>query len=123
MGIDMGAIKGGVRRSHSDAFKAEVAAQCRQAGASLSGVALSHGLNANMVRCWVRDSMNLPVALSHEIAPQEFVALSMGEAASPLECPPPDIHVEVRRGATTVNIKWPLEASKDCAAWLKQWLR
>ena len=115
----MGALKGGVRRKHSDEFKAEVVTQCRQAGASLSGIALSHGLNANMVRCWVRDSMNLPVAPSNEVVPQEFVALSVDEAASPPECPAPDIHVEVRHGTTTVNITWPLAASKDCASWLK----
>ncbi len=30
-----------------------------------------------------------------------------------------DIRVEVRRGDTTVTVHWPVQASQDCAAWLR----
>jgi transposase-like protein len=78
----MGATKGGTRRRHSDEFKAAVLVACRQPGKSIAGVALKHGLNANMVRAWLRKSQQLPVC--HSIArpassaalgsaPQQFV--------------------------------------------------
>lgn len=30
-----------------------------------------------------------------------------------------DIRVEVRRGDTTITVHWPVQASQDCAAWLR----
>lgn len=44
-----------LRREYSEDFKAKVLAQTRQAGASVSGVALSHGLHPNMVQRWLRE--------------------------------------------------------------------
>jgi transposase len=44
--------KSGPRRRHSDELKAKVLAACDEPGASISGVALAHGLNANLVRKW-----------------------------------------------------------------------
>jgi transposase len=41
------------RRVHGAELKAEVLRQCREPGASISGVALAHGLNANLVRKWL----------------------------------------------------------------------
>jgi transposase len=40
------------RRRHGAEFKAKVLADCDEPGASISGVALAHGLNANLVRQW-----------------------------------------------------------------------
>ena len=42
----------GPRRRHSDELKARVLAACDAPGASISGVALTHGLNTNLVRKW-----------------------------------------------------------------------
>jgi len=30
-----------------------------------------------------------------------------------------EIRVEVRRGDTTITVQWPVQASQDCAAWLR----
>lgn len=38
------------RRRHGAEFKAKVLAACDEPGASISGVALAHSLNANLVR-------------------------------------------------------------------------
>ena len=35
----------------------------------------------------------------------------------------PEIRIELRRGATTVNVRWPSSASAACAAWLREILR
>jgi transposase len=40
------------RRRHGAEFKGKVLADCDEPGASISGVALAHGLNANLVRQW-----------------------------------------------------------------------
>ena len=44
------------RREYSKAFKAQVMGECAQPGASVGGVALSHGLHANMVHRWLREA-------------------------------------------------------------------
>lgn len=42
-----------VKRRHSPEFKARVIAACEARGASVAGVALAHGVNANLVRKWI----------------------------------------------------------------------
>ena len=42
-----------VKRRHSPEFKARVIAACDARGASVAGVALAHGVNANLVRKWI----------------------------------------------------------------------
>jgi transposase len=34
-----------------------------------------------------------------------------------------DIRIEVRRGNTAIKVDWPVQASGDCATWLRDWLR
>ena len=42
------------RRRHSEQFKAQVLAACAEPGASVSAVALSFGVNDNLVHQWRR---------------------------------------------------------------------
>lgn len=42
------------RRWYAASFKREIIAQCLVAGTSLSKVSIDNGLNANMVRKWIR---------------------------------------------------------------------
>ncbi|CUJ56231.1 Transposase [Achromobacter xylosoxidans] len=44
------------RRSYPKAMKARIVAECRQPGISIAGVALSHGVNANLVHKWIRQA-------------------------------------------------------------------
>lgn len=50
----------GRRRHHDRAFKAKLVQQCLEPGASVSAIALEHGINANMLftwrRAWLRES-------------------------------------------------------------------
>ena len=41
------------RRTYAQQFKREVIAQCQVPGASVSAIALSHGINANVIRKWL----------------------------------------------------------------------
>lgn len=136
MDISMGATKGGMRRKHSDEFRAEVLAECRQPGKSMAGVALKHGLNANMVRVWQRKSEPSPVCHSLvdpaaspttlESEPQQFVAVRMDvPSVSEDNCAKRTtaMQLELRRGHSTVSVTWPSELVGDCGAWLREWLR
>jgi transposase-like protein len=52
------------RRKHSATFKAQILQACMQPGASLSGIAISHGLNPNMVQRWRREARRGELALT-----------------------------------------------------------
>ena len=130
----MGATKGGTRRKHSNEFRAEVLAQCRQPGKSIAGVALKHGLNANMVRIWLRKSELSPVCQSlvgppaspTAQEPQQFVAVRMDvPQVSEGKCAERSaaIQLELRRGNSTAIVIWPSELVGDCGVWLREWLR
>ncbi|MFT3859325.1 MAG: transposase [Aquabacterium sp.] len=114
------------RRNHSPEFRASIIKACQQPGISVAAVALANGINANMLRKWVRDaesqSKGQPTALimqpphSSQERPQ-FIPLTL-----PATSPTPDIRIEVQRGSTTVSVNWPTSAASECAAWLKEWL-
>lgn len=40
------------RSSYPQSFKAQVVLECLQPGATISGVAINHGINANVIRKW-----------------------------------------------------------------------
>ena len=44
---------GKTRRTYAREFKSEVIAQCLVPGASVSAIALGHGINANVIRKWL----------------------------------------------------------------------
>ena len=108
------------RRFYSPELKGQVTQQCRQSGASVAGVALSHGINANIVHRWLREH-NQTALVVHS---QAFVPVTLDEPA-PGSAPQaaPDIRVEVQRSNATIVVKWPLQGSAACAAWLREWLR
>ncbi len=117
--------KAAMRRRHGDELKAKVLIECDEPGASVAAVAQSHGLNANLVHKWRRQSR--PEAAASGLRPIDdkvagaFVALQLPPPSSPQ--PAPDIRIELRRGATAVNVAWPCQAAGECAAWLREWLR
>ena len=49
----------------------------------------------------------------------EFVSLTLAPGPAVVD----DIRLELRRGAIAVNVTWPLSASGQCAAWLREILR
>ena len=99
------------RRRHSAEFKAKAVQECMQPGVSIAAIALHHRLNANLLRRWVAELMRVPQG--------EFIPLRIGEPTTAV----PDIQIEVRRGATTISLRWPGSAAAQCAQWLQGWLR
>jgi transposase len=53
-------ITGAPRRQHEKSFKAELVEQCLAPGASVAAVALSGGINANLLFKWRRDHRERP---------------------------------------------------------------
>ena len=108
-------------RLHAPDLKRQVVLACQQPGASVAGVALAHGLNANLVRRWLQLDHMAPGALSVVGAPSgAFVEVPMPRTSAPAAEP---IRLELRRGASTVSLQWPAAAAADCGAWLREWLR
>jgi transposase len=109
------------RRNHAPDLKRQVVLACQQPGASVAGVSLAHGLNANLVRRWLRDGqVARDVVAVGGPPPSAFVEVPMPRASAPASEP---IRLELRRGASSVSLQWPASAAAECGAWLREWLR
>ena len=112
------------RRFYSPQLKGQVTQECRQSGASVAGVALSHGINANIVHRWLREHSQTALVVQSQANANAFVPVTLDEPV-PSSAPhaEPDIRVEVQRANATIVVKWPLQGSAACTAWLREWLR
>ena len=128
--IDTAGCAGRGRRRHSDEFKAQAVQACRGPGVSIASVALSYGLNANLLRRWLVQRSAAPASLAaprptplvDEIMPAgsgKFVPVNVGAGCAPAA----DIRIEMRREPTAVSVSWPAQEAAACAAWLREWLR
>src|SRR6218665_2584898 len=94
-------------------FKQQILSECAQPGASFARIAMFHGINANVVHKWRRQAGGVwPV-----MGVPSLVPVPLPPAAHP---PAPDIQIELRRGATSVSVTWPLAAAEQCAVWMRE---
>ena len=108
------------RRRYSAEFKEQVLAECEAPGASVAKVAMAHGINDNVVHNWRKLAREASAPALPR--PAEFVPVTIPEA--PVHSNEArGIEVELRRGAVTMKITWPLGAAMDCAAWMRELLR
>jgi transposase-like protein len=111
------------RRRYSAEFKAEAVAACQQLGVSMASVALTRGLNANLLRRWVVEAEKTgSVAVSSHRAPVES---SSGFVPVPLISSPTEraIRIELRSSSGVVIVQWPVSAASECAALLRELTR
>ena len=101
-------------------------------GMSMAAVAMSNGVNANLLRRWVRaaemrcgagrtDALpNVLTAPARRVAqtPGAFIPMQM-----PAKTAAADIRIELRCGATSISVAWPADAAAECAAWMRELLR
>jgi transposase len=109
------------RRSYSAQLKALVLEQCATPGVSVAKVALSHGINANVVHRWRQ--LAREGTADRPMSVREFVPVSVPVPARSTQQSSADIRIELRRGATTMAITWPSTAASECAAWMRELLR
>ena len=111
------------RRTHSEEFKQSLIEACGEPGASVAGVALANGINANQLRRWMRERGIEPPELSClplRLAASETMSGFVPVPLSP--CVDPPIRLELRKGTTTVTVDWPASSAAACGAWLREWL-
>jgi len=107
------------RRFYGPELKLQVVGACAQPGASIAGVAMQHGINANIVHRWLREH-SLGTLISR---PQTFVPVTLSAATEPVAAQPTgDIRVEVKRANTSIVVHWPLDGGAACAQWLRECL-
>ena len=114
------------RHYYSLELKGQIVAERQVSGVSVAGVAIAHGVNANIAHRWMREQAGALLPAPRN----EFVALNLPPPVEQLPAtetssPPVGraIHVEVRRSAGVVTVNWPLEDAASCASWLRDWLR
>jgi len=98
-------------------------AASRQAGASVSAVALANGLNANLLRRWIKESAErggagkqLPIAPAR--APMTVVPVTI-EAREGGE----EIRIDIRRDGLALQLAWPATRTAELGGLLKELLR
>lgn len=107
------------RRHHTPEFKRRIVALC-QPGVSVSALALAHGVNANMLRRWIKEySGTLPLQTSQ--APGKLIPVQV-------ELPIPaktgeSIEIDIQRNGTRIGIRWPAHQAGACAQWLGAWMK
>lgn len=108
------------RRHHSTEFKTDLVTMCQQPGISISAVAQAHGVNANLLRRWMKQypvDAKLPVTSAlAKLVPVQVEAPHASLADQ-------EIHFDIQRGATRIHIRWPIAGSEACAQLLGAWLK
>ncbi len=114
------------RRSHSELFKAETVGECQQPGVSIAAIALSRGVNASVVRRWVKEAerSGVPIAIR---GAGSTVAIAGAPDFVPVTLPSNStggtIRIKVQRRGGTVSVEWPASAAQECALLLREFLR
>jgi transposase len=118
------------RRKHSDEFKAQVVAACSQPGVSIAAVSMAHGVNANLARRWIVHTGELdrePAQTHRGVVEAAAPKLALPPPFIPVTMPPApalsEIRIELRRGKMSISATWPVAASSECAAWMRELLR
>lgn len=110
------------RRTHTEDFNQALVAACGEPVASVAGVALANGVNANQLRRWMRERGLEPPPLSclpvlpPPAAVPGFVPVQLPQKTDPV------IRLELRKGASSVKVEWPEGSAALCATWLREWL-
>ncbi len=104
------------RRYHPAEFKAQLITLCQQPGASVAGVALAHGVNANLLRRWIRQQAGARPRSAPPLVPIEL--------AAPVAVPTIDaLRHEINTSSARVTIHCPAARVDSCARLLGKWLK
>jgi transposase len=112
-------------RTYTPEFKAELVAVCQQPGASIAALAGEHAMNANVLHRWLNEHQR---SGCHQLAKPCVTSITGAPSLAPafiaLALPPvtpvhkeQEIKVELRKGALSMTMTWPLSAAADLASW------
>lgn len=117
------------RRRHAEEFKRQAIAACLQPGISIAAVALANGLNANLLRRWVKDhrdaqaqgnDVEVADPVLDETRPPTLVPITV---SAPETEPGGEIKITVHRDQAVIEVCWPVSQAAACAQWLRELLR
>lgn len=91
------------RRTYSREYKREIVEECSVPGASVAGVALSHRINANVVRKWLRQAQGVTPGAKVRMVP---VVLASAAAGSPSAGPDSSLRQANERAAGVIEIEF-----------------
>lgn len=112
------------RRRHSAEFRARVIAACEGSGVSVASVALAHGLNANLLRKWIKAAKGAKPEATRLVVGKLERNLAVPFRIAPAEAEPEaDIRLDIRRGGLAVQIAWPREEIEALGRLLEGLLR
>jgi transposase len=118
----MASESGKTRRRYGSQFKALVLAQCDEPGMSVAKVAMSHGINDNVVHRWRQLARQQQADAPRK--PEQattFVPLALpAPVASEVKT---EVRLDIRRGGVTVGITWPPQALADLAGFVREVLK
>ena len=98
------------RSSYPKPFKAQVVQECLQPGATVSSVAISHGINANVIRKWLpiyRDQA--PASLPAFVPLQTVPRLQADET----------VVIALPLGDKSITVRWPVSDPDGCARFIR----
>ena len=98
------------RSSYPKPFKAQVVQECLHPGATVSSVAIRHGINANVIRKW------LPVYRD-----QAVTTLPAFVPVQPLPKRTVDevVVIVLPLGSKSITVKWPASDPDGCARFIR----
>jgi transposase len=109
------------RRQYTVAFRRELVERCLQPGASVSGIALENGINANVVFRWRREHLRAVSGVArHGAAQAVLLPVKLAAAMTPTEpmsscAPVPTGVIEIEIGAARVRLRGAVdEANVRC---------
>jgi transposase len=106
------------RRRYTRELKEQIIAECEAPGASVAKVALSHGINANIVHGWRKLAGHVPPPA---VRP-EFVPVAVAPKAQ-ASVEGRNVELELRRGSVTIKVLWPMDAAAELTAFTRELLR
>jgi transposase len=119
---------GKTRRRYGSQFKAMVLTQCDEPGMSVAQVAMSHGINDNVVHRWRQLARQQQSA--RQGVPGAQPSAEQPLAFVPLALPAPDgpeakteVRLDIKRGAVTVGVAWPEKALGVLAGFVRELLK
>ena len=98
------------RSSYPKPFKVQVVQECLQPGATVSSVAIRHGINANVIRKWLPLYRDQPPATLPAFVPVRATPKRTAEAS---------VIIELPLGEQSVTVKWPASDPEGCARFVR----
>ena len=118
------------RRRYTDEYKASLVAQCQQPYVSVAAIALSHDINANLLRKWIREYgqvQSRPSGQRLQVTPINSSFIEVTPTAAPASLATQHqqspntglITVELPSKQGPVRLHWPAEYADRLAVCLK----